>query len=140
MADSRRLTAVETVRESGSWLCTARDRYGSLEEILLVSCESSNGVEAWVNRCMHEPQRLDPGFGATIRDGEIICPRHGSTYDTCTGACDNGDAAGTRLLPVDVVVEDGVVFLADGEYRFVHDGEITDDEDDGPSSTSHIGF
>lgn len=141
MADGSRLTTVDAVRERGSWLCTVRDRYGEPTEVLLVPCEGDDGdaVEAWVNRCMHEPQALDVGRGATVRDGEVVCPRHGSGFDTCTGACDNGEAAGTRLLGVDTAVEGGVVYLTDAAYSFAHDGGI-EDGDDGPSSTSHIGF
>ncbi|GAB7017738.1 Rieske (2Fe-2S) protein [Halostagnicola bangensis] len=165
METQTRLTTLETVHEEGSWLFTARDRHGEPEEIILVPCDE--GVEAWVNRCTHEAQRLDRGFGAAIRDGEIICPKHGSLFDACSGDCDNGDAAGTRLVSVDVdVVDDspvdggdgseettstadeatteGVEFVAlvDRQYTFDHVGGLEDgddgDDEDGPSSTSHI--
>ncbi|WP_436931013.1 Rieske (2Fe-2S) domain-containing protein [Halosimplex halobium] len=59
--------------------------------------------------------------------------------DACSGECNNGEAAGTTLPDVDVTVEDGEVFLVDDEYTFEHEGAI-DDGDDGPSSTSHVGF
>lgn len=194
MTGRTRLTAIETVREAGSWLFTARDRYGELEEVLVVCCggestESGSrsvesdadesgaiepdggtsenvGVRAWVNRCPHEAQRLDVGVGAAIRDGEVVCPRHGSMFDACTGRCDNGPAAHTRLVSVSVTVEDGTVYLVDREYTFEHEGGIDDDSggggggsggddgggtdgddgdsDDGdeemPRSTSHIGL
>ncbi|MFB6174312.1 MAG: Rieske (2Fe-2S) protein [Halobacteriales archaeon] len=135
MAERTRLTGVGTVEEEGSWLFTARGPHGE-EEVLLVPCDG--GVEAWVNRCTHEAQRLDTGRGAAIRDGEIICPRHGSMFDACTGDCDNGEAAGTTLPGVGVAVEDGAVYLVDGDYEFRHEGGI--DDDGGPSSTSHVGF
>ena len=129
-----RLTTVETVHEEGSWLFTIRDEYGELEEALLVPCE--DGVEAWINRCTHEPQRLDTGRGAAIRDGLLICPRHGSMFDTCSGDCDNGDAAGTTLPGVSVTTNRGDVFLTDDDVSFEHEGGI--DDGDGPSSTSHL--
>ncbi|WP_312907287.1 Rieske (2Fe-2S) protein [Natronosalvus caseinilyticus] len=150
MAGRTELTTLETVQESRSWLFTVRDRYGEAEEAILVPCE--DGVEGWINRCMHEPQRLDVGRGVAMRDEEIICPRHGSMYDACSGACDNGEAAGTRLVGVDVSVEDGRVYLTDSIYHFDHEGGLEDGgdggedgtEDDGgsegPSSTSHISF
>ncbi|MFC7212791.1 Rieske (2Fe-2S) protein [Saliphagus sp. GCM10025334] len=150
MADRTELTTVETVHESRSWLFTVRDRYGEAEEAILVPCE--DGVEGWINRCMHEPQRLDVGRGVAMRDEEIICPRHGSMYDACSGACDNGEAAGTRLVGVDVTVEDGRVYLTDSIYHFDHEGGLETDRDadedgarddggdEGPSSTSHISF
>jgi len=137
MSTHAKLTTVETVHEDGSWLFTVRDRFDAEEEVLLVPCE--DGVEAWVNQCTHEAQRFDTGRGAPIRDGEIICPKHGSLFDTCSGHCDNGKAADTTLPSVEVDVDDGDVYLADSEYEFVHAGGIEED-DEGPSSTSHLSF
>ena len=140
MPRSTRLTTVETVHEDGSWLFTVRDEYGEADEAILVPCE--DGVEAWINRCPHEAQRLDVGRGAAIRNGEIVCPRHGSTFDSCAGDCDNGPAADTRLVSVDVAVDDDDVYLTDRTLTFDHGGglEENEEDDDTPSSTSHIGF
>ncbi|UPV73965.1 Rieske (2Fe-2S) protein [Halorussus limi] len=177
MTGRTRLTTTETVRDERSWLFTVRDQYDELDEVILVPCEerevgeatadsadrqaadsADSGVEAWVNRCTHEAQRLDRGFGAAMRDGQIICPKHGSMFDACSGYCDNGDAADTTLPAVEIAVEDGAVYLTDDGYEFVHEGSIEDggaeggengagdadesqdDDDDMPSSTSHIGF
>lgn len=137
MAEGTRLTSVDTVHDEGSWLFTVRDATGMDDEVLLVPCGDS--VAAWVNRCTHEAQRLDPGHGAAIRDGEVICPKHGSMFDTCSGQCDNGKAAGTTLPDVEVTVEDGEVYLVDDDVEFRHAGGLGDG-DDGPSSTSHISF
>ena len=162
MVAGTRLTTVDRVHEDGSWLFTVRDRHGALDEVLLVPC--GDGVEGWVNRCTHEAQRLDRGVGAVLRDGEIVCPRHGSMFDACSGRCGNGEAAGTILLGVDIAVVDGDVFLVDRDVSYEHDGDIDDgsidsggidsggidsggiddgdgdDGDDDPASTSHIGF
>ncbi|QLK27201.1 Rieske (2Fe-2S) protein [Natrinema zhouii] len=100
-----------------------------------------DGVEAWINRCTHEAQRLDTGRGAAMRDGQIICPKHGSMFDSCSGYCDNGEAADTTLPAVEISVDDGVVYLTDGHVTFAHEGGINEGDDDGgPASTSHIGF
>ena len=142
MSTRRELTTVATVHEAGSWLFTARDAHGAEEEVVLVPC--GDGVEAWVNRCTHEAQKLDRGMGVAMRDGEIICPKHGSMFDACSGYCDNGEAAETTLVDVDVAVEDGTVYLDDVTYAFAHEGGVDaddgDDGDDGPSSTSHLSF
>ncbi|XVH30224.1 Rieske (2Fe-2S) protein [Haloferacaceae archaeon DSL9] len=133
------LTPVEEIRQRRSWLFTAIGPRGDPEEIILVPCD--DGVEAWVNRCTHESQRLDRGFGAAMRDGSIICPKHGSMFDSCSGYCDNGEAAQTTLVPVEVAVDDGEVYLVDDDYAFSHEGEREDDDgNDGPSSTSHLSF
>jgi nitrite reductase/ring-hydroxylating ferredoxin subunit len=139
MAD--RLTTVDTVYEEGSWLCTIRDEYGELDEVILVPCEDDDrpDVEAWINRCTHEAERFDRGVGVAMRDGQIICPKHGSMFDSCSGYCDNGEAADTTLPGVDVSVNRGDVYLTDDDVSFEHEGGI-DDDDDGPDSTTHIGL
>jgi Rieske Fe-S protein len=75
-----------------------------------------------------------------MRDGQIICPKHGSMFDSCSGYCDNGEAKGTELVPLELAVEDGVIYLVDDDYRFDGEGGLDDDGDDVPDSTSHIGF
>lgn len=135
------LTTVSDVRDSRSYLFTATDPHDSEEEILVVPCDDDTDapVRAYVNRCTHEPQRLDTGRGVALRDDQIVCPRHGSMFDACSGNCDNGDAADTTLPDVDVETEDGRVYLTDDDYTFEHEGGIGSG-DDGPSSTSHVGF
>jgi nitrite reductase/ring-hydroxylating ferredoxin subunit len=141
-----RLTTVEDVPESGSFLFTVRERDGTEEEVILVRCDDADAddpVTAWRNFCQHETdQRLDRGFGAAVRAGEVVCPKHGSMFDTCTGYCDNGKAAESYLSVIDVTVDDGVVYLTDPMVEYSHDGGIDgeNDEDDGPSSTSHLTF
>lgn len=144
MSSRYRLTSVDSVREAGSWVFTVRDEHGTDEEVFLVPCEDDDGeaVEAWVNRCTHEAQRLyREDIGAVVRDGDIVCPKHGSVFDSCSGYCDNGDAADTTLVDVEVEVEDGQVYLTDDGVSFLYAGTKHDDgDDDGPSSTSHLQF
>jgi nitrite reductase/ring-hydroxylating ferredoxin subunit len=144
MTDRYRLTSVDTVREEGSWVFTVRDEHGTDEEVFLVPCEADDGdaVEAWVNRCTHEAQRLyREDVGAIVRNGDIVCPKHGSLFDTCSGYCDNGDAADTTLVDVEVDVADGQVYLTDDGVSFLYEGTKHDDgDDDAPSSTSHLQF
>ena len=142
MSSRYRLTSVDTVREEGSWVFTVRTDRGEETEVMLVACDAAGRppVEAWVNRCTHEDQRLHrEGIGAVLRDGEVVCPKHGSTFDACSGFCDNGEAADSTLLSVDIAVEDGQVYLTDESMRYLRAGPADEDDDDeGPSSTSHI--
>jgi nitrite reductase/ring-hydroxylating ferredoxin subunit len=138
-----RVADVSEVPEVGSYLFTVRERGGDEEEVILVRCDSEEGpVRAWKNFCQHETdQRLDRGIGdgAVMRDGGVVCPKHGSVFDACSGYCDNGEAAETTLLSVDVTVEDGQVYLVDEDADFLRGGPASDDDDDGdPSSTSHL--
>lgn len=142
MSGRHRLTSVDTVEEEGTWLFTVRDEHGDDTEVLLVPCEDADGeeVEAWVNSCTHESQKLyREDVGAVVRDGGIVCPKHGSMFDACSGHCDNGPAAQTTLPSVEVSVEDGQVYLTDDDARFLKEGPSSDDDDDdGPNSTSHL--
>ncbi|GGL36735.1 (2Fe-2S) ferredoxin [Halarchaeum grantii] len=138
MVDGTKITDLESVPLLGSYLFTAEDMFTNEEEVILVRCDDDPGVEAWMNNCPHESQRFDRGDGAPMRDGEIVCPKHGSHFDACTGECDNGEAAGTTLPDVDIAVEDGAVYLTDDDYTYLHAGPAA--EDDGPGSTSHLSF
>jgi len=140
MTTRYRLTDVEAVHEEGSWLFTARNGRGEDTEVVLVPCESgSRPVEAWVNNCTHERQRLHrEGVGVVTRDGGIVCPKHGSVFDACSGYCDSGEAAETTLLSVDVAVENGQVYLTDDDVTYLRPGSAGDDDDDDdpPASTA----
>jgi nitrite reductase/ring-hydroxylating ferredoxin subunit len=138
MSNETRIAAVDDVSATGSYLFTVEDAFTNEREAVLVPCETDPGIEAWLNVCPHENQRFDRGDGAPMRDGELICPRHGSLFDACEGTCDNGPAAGTTLSPVEIRVADGDVFLTDEHYTYRRDGGIDDDE--GPDSTSHLSF
>lgn len=132
------LTPVDDVPENGSYRFTVEEADGGLEEVILVRLD--DGVSAWKNFCQHETdQRLDTGRGAAMRDGQIVCPKHGSMFDAESGYCDNGKAAGSTLVEVDVSVRHGQVYLTDDDLEFRHEGGI-DDDDGMPDSTSHLGF
>lgn len=140
-----RLTSVESVLESGSRVFTARNGRGEDVEVVLVPCGDDDGstIEAWVNRCTHEDQRLyREGVGTIVRDGGIVCPKHGSIFDSCSGDCENGPADGSTLSPIEITVENGQVYLTDEDVTYLHDGPSADDDDpgDGPNSTSHLRF
>jgi len=137
MPEGTRIAAVEDVPERGSYLFTVEDAFTNEREAILVPCEEEQ-VRAWINSCTHESQRLDTGRGAAMRDGEIVCPKHGSLFDACSGECDNGKAAGTTLPSIDIAVEAGDVWLTDENYTYLRDGGLDDDEE--PGSTSHLSF
>lgn len=131
-----RITSVDAVPEDGSFLFTVQEPDGDRGEVILV--RAGERVGAWKNFCQHEiDQRLDTGRGAAIRDGQIVCPRHGSMFDTGTGYCDSGKAAGATLAEVEVTVHRGEVFLTDETVAFLHEGGI---DDGSPDSTSHVTF
>lgn len=133
-----RIASVDEIPRQGSFLFTVTEADGSKEEVILVRL--SDGIVGWKNFCQHEiDQRLDRGVGggAAVRDGGIVCPKHGSIFDAETGYCDNGKAAGSTLVEVEVTVNRGDVFLTDGDCEFAHTGGTGDGT---PGSTSHLSF
>lgn len=93
-----------------------------------------------MNRCTHENQRLyREGIGAVISDGGIVCPKRGSVFDSCSGFCDNGDAADSTLLSVDIQAEGGRVYLTDKDVTYLRNGP-TDDDNGVPQSASRLRF
>ena len=153
--DATAITDLDDVPENGTFLFTVTEPSGREEEVILARVDDTDEtgadgdgptadeepVAAWKNFCMHEPdQRLDRGgeVGAATRDGEVICPRHGSMFDLQTGSCDNGPARNQTLIGVDVTVRNGTVYLTDDGLTFEHEGGV--DDDDTPSSTTHMSF
>jgi len=138
MADGATIADLDAVVEDGSYLFVVADPFTNEREAILVPCEEPPGVRGWINSCPHQDQQLDTGRGVPMRDGEVVCPRHGSLFDACSGECDNGPAAGTTLSAVEVGVEGGDVVLTDDDYTYLRAGGTDDDE--GPDSTSHVSF
>jgi nitrite reductase/ring-hydroxylating ferredoxin subunit len=141
MSSRYRLTSVDTVEEDGAWLFTVENVRGNKQEIFLTPCEDGDDpIKAWVNNCTHEDQALyREGVGAVTRDGGIVCPKHGSIFDSCSGDCGNGPARDSTLQGVDVTVDDGQVYLTDTDADFLWEGGTSDDDDDDmPNSTSHL--
>ncbi|MFB6218382.1 MAG: Rieske (2Fe-2S) protein [Halobacteriaceae archaeon] len=134
-----RVAAVEEVPDEGSFLFTVREREsGDTEEAILV--RTDGGIRAWRNYCQHFTHiRLDKGDGVRTRNGELVCTNHGAMFDPDSGRCTFGPCEGAYLGSLDIAVEDGTVYLTDGEYEFVAAGPAERDPTD-LSSTSNIEF
>lgn len=132
--ESERIAAVEDVPPDSTLLFTATDVDGEPREIVL-SRLSDGAVVAFRNYCQHWTDvRLDRGEGALVRNGEVVCQRHGATFQLDSGYCDFGPCEGSVLESVDVTVADGAVYLDDEAYSFAHLGERGVEADDGSGS------
>ena len=129
--ETERIAAVEDVPTDATLLFTVSDADGDLAEALLTRL-TDGAVVAFRNYCRHWTDvRLDRGDGALVRNGEVVCQRHGATFQLDSGACDFGPCLGSVLASVDVDVADGAVYLTDEAYRFEHlggsEGDSTDE-------------
>jgi len=135
MDAERRIVDVEAVPTDGSLLFTMKNGTESTEVILL---DLADGIVAYENYCPHwRDVRLDTGSGATLRNEELVCEKHGATFETESGYCNFGPCEGATLSEVDVTVEDGGVYLDEAGYRFEQLGGASESD---LSSESRIGF
>ncbi len=82
---------------------------------------SVSGISAFLNRCGHRDLELDwsPGEFFDLDSRLLICATHGALYDPHSGVCKGGPCNGVGLIPLAVVEEEGVVYLADVIYSLV---------------------
>lgn len=124
MDEDSHIAAVDEVPADSSLLFTVRDGFDTEEAILL---RLPDGVVALRNYCPHWTDiRLDKGSGATRRNGEVVCEKHGATFEAMTGECTHGPCEGATIDDLDVTVSDGAVYLMDDEYDFEHVGPSGD--------------
>jgi nitrite reductase/ring-hydroxylating ferredoxin subunit len=133
------IVEVTEIPPDSTVLFTIRHREtGERGEAILVS--SGEDVLAWRNCCQHQRHvRLDDGDGATMRDGELVCTRHGATFEAENGSCTYGPCAGATLEAVGIAVEDGTVHLTDDAWDFLGLGRDAVDPAD-LSTTNAPGF
>ncbi|QDX39691.1 Rieske (2Fe-2S) protein [Salarchaeum sp. JOR-1] len=137
MSDGERITAAATVPADSTFLFTVDGEDGEDEAVLT---RAEDGVEGYVNRCMHFTHiRLDKGSGAPVRNGELVCANHGAMFEQDTGVCTFGPCEGAQLDRIDIDVRDGGVYLVDDDYAFVRTGGIESDPAD-LASTSNVEF
>ncbi|WP_435097778.1 Rieske (2Fe-2S) protein [Halarchaeum sp. P4] len=138
MDSGTRMAAVADVPEESSLLVTLRENG---EEVEFVLVRADDGVNAWHNVCPHWTDvRLDKGSGATLRNGDLVCNKHGATFDCEDGHCDFGPPEGSSLTGADVTVEDGDVYLTDDDYEFVRVGAAGTGRDLSTNPGERLGF
>ncbi|PSP73435.1 (2Fe-2S)-binding protein [Halobacteriales archaeon QS_3_64_16] len=115
-ADDRRYIApLEAVPTEGTIRCVAS---GGSREVEFICRREGEAVFGWRNSCPHEPEvRLDPGWGAEVCEGQIVCHEHGARFEGGEGLCTYGPCRGKVLDPIDVEVQDETVYLTDERFE-----------------------
>ena len=135
MDEDSAIATVDEVPADGSLLFTIRDGFDREEAILL---KLADGVIALKNYCPHWTDvRFDKGSGATVRNDELVCEKHGATFERDTGFCTHGPCEGATITEIDVTVADGTVYLTDDGYEFEQLGPSGEHD---LSSRGRIGF
>ncbi len=105
-----RIASVDAIHEGGL-LFTYRD--GPVEESGILLLVGGKPV-AWKNLCRHLAVRLDCERRGEITvpgSPDLVCQQHGARYDPASGECVAGPCLGSRLRPLPIRVEGGIVFL-----------------------------
>ncbi|WP_458206157.1 Rieske (2Fe-2S) protein [Haladaptatus sp. NG-SE-30] len=135
MDEDSRIAAVAEIPDDTTFLFTIRNGFDEEEAILV---EQDGEIEAWRNYCQHWTDvRLDKGDGATVRDGELVCGKHGALFESDSGVCTYGPCEGAVLDAIEITVEDDVVYLTDSDYEFVQQGSSLEYD---LSSNRSLGF
>ncbi|MFD1597876.1 Rieske (2Fe-2S) protein [Halobellus rarus] len=121
MDEDRRIVAAEEVTAGETVVFTAKVGFEKTEG-LLTRLEDGT-VVAFTNYCPHwRDVRLDKGSSALVRNGEIVCQKHGATFEKSSGHCDFGPCEGAVLDTFEVTVDDGAVYLTDDEFDAAEPG------------------
>ncbi|WP_435185047.1 Rieske (2Fe-2S) protein [Halobellus sp. EA9] len=121
MDADRRIAAAEDVAADETLVFTAKRGFESTEGILTRLADGT--VVAYTNYCPHwRDVRLDKGSGATVRNGELVCGKHGATFQKADGHCDFGPCEGAVLDTFEVTVENGDVYLTDDDWDAAEPG------------------
>ena len=130
IVDTDEVTAEDTV------VFTARSGFETTEGLLTRLGDGT--VVAYTNYCPHwRDVRLDKGSGANVRNGDLVCGKHGASFEKATGHCDFGPCEGAVLDTFEVTVAEGGVYLTDDEWDSADPG-LSEERD--LSSGSRIDF
>lgn len=136
MDEDRRIVDVDAVTADDTVAFTATSGFDSTEGLLTRLDDGT--IVAYTNYCPHwRDVRLDKGSGATVRDGELVCGKHGAIFEKATGDCDFGPCEGAVLDAFEVTVADGAVYLTDDAWDGAERG-LSEERD--LSSGSRIDF
>lgn len=112
MAETKRLICdAQDVVEGGDGIRFEVPDAGTMQPAFVV--RFAGRVHGYLNRCAHVPVELDWQPGKFF-DGErryLMCATHGAVYEPASGLCIGGPCAGRSLVALDVVEEDGKVWL-----------------------------
>jgi nitrite reductase/ring-hydroxylating ferredoxin subunit len=121
MDEDRRIAAADAVAADETFVFTAERGFETTEGIL--TRDDDGAVVAYTNYCPHwRDVRFDKGSGALVRNGELVCGKHGATFEKTGGRCNFGPCEGAVLDTFEVTVEDGAVNLTDDDWNSAEPG------------------
>lgn len=121
MDEDRRIAATDEVSADETFVFTAKAGFETTEGLL--TRREDGTVVAYTNYCPHwRDVRLDKGSSALVRDGELVCQKHGATFEKRSGDCNFGPCEGAVLDTFEIAVEDSAIYLVDDEWDAAEPG------------------
>ena len=121
MDEERRIVAAAEVSAAETVVFTAKSGFETTEGVL--TRLDDDEIVAFTNYCPHwQDVRLDKGSSALVRNGEIVCQKHGAMFEKDGGYCNFGPCDGAVLDTFEVAVADGAVYLTDDEWHAAEPG------------------
>jgi nitrite reductase/ring-hydroxylating ferredoxin subunit len=89
------------------------DTANGIREAFLV--RKANRVYGYVNKCPHTGANLDwvPDQFLDSTCSFIQCATHGALFGIVDGICFHGPCAGDRLRSIDLIIEQGCIYVSD---------------------------
>lgn len=105
--------ASETLAEGGAGVRFEVERGGT--NVPAFAVRFRGRVHAYLNRCGHMPVELDwqQGEFFDISGLYLICATHGALYAPDSGRCLGGRCNGKGLVVLEVVEDDGQIFVVE---------------------------
>lgn len=107
----RHLCDIADVSETGTEFRVNPD--GDIRYLVLF--RRGDEIVGYDNVCPHQgrPLNLSPDQFLFTRDGWLMCPHHGASFDVETGTCVEGPCRGDRLKPAELEIRGQGVWLLD---------------------------
>lgn len=89
------------------------DEFGLPREAIVLR-DQDGTLRAYINACRHLPIPLDSGSREFFDDGperHLLCNTHGALFRRDDGMCIHGPCKGMPLIPVELVDDEGILFL-----------------------------
>jgi nitrite reductase/ring-hydroxylating ferredoxin subunit len=101
----------EDVTERKAAVFAYREAAGMLADGFVIRHRGE--LRAFRNQCPHQPLSLDYGDGEFL-DGKnelLLCRNHGAVFESDTGSCVGGPCYGATLKKLQIIEEDGTIYV-----------------------------
>lgn len=106
VAPGLRLMAIDDLPDPGG-------KPVDLDDLPIVILRSGDAIRAYINVCPHAGRPLSLPSGKTlVKEGILVCPFHGASFEVTSGHCVGGPAGKSTLKPIAIEIRDRDIYTA----------------------------